>query len=149
MSNTTKITLHNEAVVSAHGRKRNTNAKPVFCIDTGEVYASSLDAAEQIGVSPSTLSWALTGRQKTCKGKRYCLVSKIPEYLEEITIAMQTRDMKVRAYDEMIYHQQAIDEAIAKLEKDKATREKLKRQLEAIEQDIIATEKELEELKEG
>lgn len=146
MSNTTKVTLYNEATISARGKKRNTNAKPVFCIDTGVVYASSLDVAEQIGVSPSTVSWVLTGRQQTCKGKRYCFVSQIPEYLDEITTAAQLRENKAVEYDKIVYRKQAIDNANVKLEKHKENLLKLKQKLQEEEQAILDAERELAEL---
>lgn len=150
MSNTTKVTLHNEATISAQGKKRTTNAKPVFCIDTGMVYASSLDVAEQIGVSPSTVSWALTGRQKTCKGKRYCFVSQITEHLDEIASTAQLREFEAVEYRKIVYKNKAINDTTAKLEKHKENLLKLKQKLAAEEQAIIDAERELAELtKEG
>lgn len=150
MSDTTKVKLHNEATISARGKKRNTNAKPVFCIDTGMVYASSLDVAEQIGVSPSTVSWVLTGRQRTCKGKRYCFVSQITEHLDEIASTAQVREFEAVEYRKIMYKHQAIEDATAKLEKHKENLQKLKQKLQAEEQAIIDAEKKLAELtKEG
>lgn len=150
MSNTRTITLTEAATINANGRARTKGAKPVFCISTGEVYASATDAAEANGVSIYAISTCCLGKVKTSNKKRFCYIKDIENYLDEIATNMQTRENKVQAYDKMMYHQQAIDEAAAKLEKEKATREKLKRQLEAIEHSIIETERELEELtKEG
>lgn len=131
MSNVTKITLHNESTVSAKGKKRTRNAKPVFCIDTGDVYVSSLDAAEQLGVSQSTISWALTGRTKRCKGKRLCFVSDIPEYIDEIRAAASERESKVLEYDKIMYKQHAFENAKAEYEKRQANYDKLQQRLTA------------------
>lgn len=131
MSNITKITLHNESTVSAKGKKRTRNAKPVFCIDTGDVYVSSLDAAEQLGVSQSAISWALTGRAKRCKGKRLCFVSDIPEYIDEIRAAASERESKVLEYDKIMYKQHAVENAKVEYEKRQANYDKLKQRLTA------------------
>ena len=89
-------------IKNVRGESRNTNAKPVFCIDTGEVFASVTDAAIAANANPSTMSWCLTERQKTCKGKRYCYLSKVTEHLDEISECMREREIKVKAYDELV-----------------------------------------------
>lgn len=130
MSNITKITLTNESTVNANGKKRTKNAKPVFCIDTGAIYASSLDAAEVLGVNPSSLCAALTGKTQTCKGMRFCFLSKVPEHFEEITTAMKARQDKIAAYDKIVGHQQAIENAKARVKMHKETYLKLQQKLE-------------------
>lgn len=130
MSNVTKITLTNESTVNANGKKRTKNAKPVFCIDTGAIYASSLDAAEVLGVNPSSLCAALTGKTQTYKGMRFCFLSKVPEHFEEITTAMKARQDKITAYDQIVGRQQAIENAKAKVEQHKANYIKLQQRLE-------------------
>ena len=85
--------------VNVVGHHNHKNCKPVYCIDTGEIYASALDAAKANGVTLSPMSHALTGKSKTCNGKRFCFVSKMMEYLEEITEANRLRAEKVAAYD--------------------------------------------------
>lgn len=42
-----------------------TNRKAVQCVETGKVYASITDAAEDIGVSVHNMSRVLSGRRKT------------------------------------------------------------------------------------
>ena len=130
-TNVTKITLTNESTVNANGKKRTKNAKPVFCIDTGAIYASSLDAAEVLGVNPSSLCAALTGKTQTCKGMRFCFLSKVPEHFEEITTAMQARQDKITAYDKMVGRKQAIADAKARIEQYKANYAKLQKQMDA------------------
>jgi hypothetical protein len=89
----------------------------VYNITTGEIYASGLDAASALGIDPSCVSAALTGKSKTCKGMRLCLVSKIMENLEEITEQNRIRLEKVTAYDTMIAEQEAKQNALKKVEK--------------------------------
>lgn len=86
-----KIIISNESVMSAEGKRTSKNCKPVYCIDDGKVYASVMDAADEIGVHFTTLSCACLGKTKTCKGKRYCFVSDMSERYEEI--AQHTREM--------------------------------------------------------
>lgn len=150
MSNTRTITLTEAATINANGRARTKGAKPVFCISTGEVYASATDAAEANGVSIYAISTCCLGKVKTSNKKRFCYIKDIENYLDEIATNMQTRENKVKAYDKMMYHQQAINDATLKLEKHKENFLKLKQKLEAEEQAILDAEKELAELtKEG
>lgn len=145
MSNVTKITLTNESTVNANGKKRNGNSKPVFCIDTGAVYASSLDAAEQLNLSTSNLSAALTGKTRTCNGMRFCFLSKVPEHFEEITAAMKARQDKITAYDKIVGRQQAIEDAKARIEQYKANYAKLQKKMD---KEIAAYERAKAELAE-
>lgn len=78
------VKIQGESKITATGRHTNGNAKPVFCIDTGEVFASVTDAAESAGAKPTTMTWCCTGRQQTCKGKRYCFVSEVSEHISEM-----------------------------------------------------------------
>ena len=142
-----EITIHNESKVKAEGKQRNACAKPVFCIDTGEVYSSVIDAAKAIGVHSSTMSWALTGRQQTCKGKRYCYVANITEHLDEIAEKMRVRETKVRAYDEILYAQEALQRATENYESRKAKVEKIKQMLEKEIELLEQAELELNNLK--
>lgn len=146
MSNVTKITLTNESIVNANGKKRNGNSKPIFCIDTGKVYASQLDAAEELSVHASTLCAALTGKTKTCKGMRFCFVSKLPEYFEEIAMAVQVRQSKIKAYDEMVGHQNEIAAAKAEVEKHRANYEKLQQKLTKEMEALTASKEKLARL---
>lgn len=96
------ITVQNASEIKVQGVHRNRNAKPVICLDTGEVFTSATDAAEAAGAHLSTMVWNLTERQKTCKGKRYCYLSKINEHLDEFTDNMQMLSEKAKKYDELI-----------------------------------------------
>lgn len=150
MSNIRTITLTEAATINANGKERTKGAKPVFCITTGEVYASATDAAEANGVSIYAISTCCLGKVKTSNKKRFCYVKDIHKHLQEISTNMQVRENKVKAYDKMMYHQQAIDEAAAKIEKHKANCSKLEQKLEAERQAVLDAERELEDLtKEG
>ena len=92
--------------MNAEGKRTNANCKPVICIDTGEVYTSVADCAEKNNVTQGAISLVCLGKSKYSKGKRYCFVSDMPEYYEEI--AQHIREM-YPAY--MVYQAQQREEA--------------------------------------
>ena len=96
------VTIQHESEIKAQGIHRNRNAKPVICLDTGEVFTSATDAAEAAGAHLSTMVWNLTERQKTCRGKRYCYLSKLNEHLDEFTDTVQVLYEKANKYDELV-----------------------------------------------
>lgn len=124
------VYIQNASIVNAEGTRKNRNSKPVLCITTGEVYASATDAAEVLGVTPSAMSWVLTGRTNTCKGKRFCYISKVTEHLDEITECMRIREAKAAAYDEMTARKEVLRKAKEKFEKHKSKVEALQNALE-------------------
>ena len=130
------INIQNATNVSVTGHHSNKNCKAVYNISTGEIYASGIDAANTLGTDPSCVSAALTGKSKTCKGMRLCLVSKIMENLEEITEQNRIRITKVAAYDAMIEEQEAKKHAQENLAKHKANIEELRLKLEK-EQELL------------
>ena len=140
------ITVQNTSEVNAKGKQRNANAKPVFCIDTGEVYASMTDAAEAVGVSLPSMTQTISGKSKTCKGKRYCLVRDITEHIAEISECMRARENKINAYDEIMFRQQAQQRAMENYEKHKAACEKLAEKLENEKSLLAKAEAELSNL---
>ncbi len=103
-----KITVHNESIINATGKHNNRNAKPVFCITTGEVFASLADAAENVGVTPSSMSWAVNDRMKTCKGKRFCLIANVTDHLDEIAETIRIREEKLAKYNAIIAEEERI-----------------------------------------
>ena len=124
------INIQNATNVNVTGHHSNKNCKAVYNITTGEIYASGIDAANVLETDPSCVSAALTGRSKTCKGMRLCLVSKIMENLEEITEQNRIRLEKVAAYDTMVAKQNAAKEAEERLAAHRANCEKLRAKLE-------------------
>ena len=86
MKNFNNITLQvsKDAKAIAIGEDRK-NAKPVLCIDTGLIYASLTDAAEDIGVTVTALSSCLRGKTNSCKGMSWCFVKESANHIEDIT----------------------------------------------------------------
>lgn len=124
------INIQKATNVTAIGVQRNANAKPVFCITDGSVYASVTDAAEKNGVTVGMISTAISGKTKTCKGKRFCFISEVMNHLEEISTNINARNEKAAAYDAMIAEQNAKREAQANLAKHQANIEALRLKLE-------------------
>ena len=135
--------------VTVTGYHKSKNCKPVYCIDTGEIFASATDAAEANGVYASTMSATLTGVTKKCNGKRFCYVSKMMEHLEEITEANRIRAAKVAAYDADAERRNAI----AKAEEDLIMWDKkvaeLRRQLADAESKLLDANDRFHKLKNG
>ena len=121
------ITITKQANAQAIGHRSNGNCKPVFCITTGEIYASATDAAEKLGVSLTVLAHAASGKIRTCKGKRWCYIQHIMQHLEEIAENTRVREEKVAAYDKIVgkeKRKQALGERKAKLAAAQAKLEK-------------------------
>lgn len=106
-----KITVQNAAIMSATGSHTNKNAKPVICIDTGEVYTSALDAAEANGVSIHAMSKHCLGKSKKCGGKRFCYVKNVGEHLEDLTTYIMLLVQKASKYDALTAHTRELKEA--------------------------------------
>lgn len=133
----------------AEGTHGGKNSKPVFCITTGEVFASVLDAAKAHHASKSTMSYAVTGRTKTCKGKTYCFVSDLPKHLDKISEGIQMHSKKAMAYDAIIARQEAIKSAKQKFAKYATEYAKLEQQLADTKILMLKAEKELDNLERG
>lgn len=139
------ITIHDKSEINAEGKHINGNSKPVFCITTGTVYASVLDAAEHAGVGPSTMSRAITDNKKgaKCQGKRYCFISDVMDHFEEISQCSMAREEKVKAYDEITGKEEAKRKAIEKVEQLKASCKKLGERLARETEHLAEAEREL------
>lgn len=122
--------IQNASIINVEGHRTHKNCKAVYCITTGEVYASVADAAEAIGVTKTAMSWALSGRSKSCKGKRFCFINQIVEHLDEIASNNRSREAKVTAYNEMIEKQEKIRKAQAEVDKHDARIAELQEALE-------------------
>lgn len=80
----TTLKIQNAAYVNeANGIKRHRNAKPIMCVETGEIYASLTDAALAIGVSISYISNSIPKGWRV-KGNRYIYLSQINEHIGSI-----------------------------------------------------------------
>lgn len=133
------INIQHEANIGAKGTHTCRNNKPVICLETGEVFVSLFDAAEHIGCHYSNLSAHLRGKQRACKGKHYCYLSRVNESLDAIvtrlreTSAMEDDAKKWREY-------QAEQEAI-RIAEEKRLEEERKAEAKRIEEARIAEEK--------
>lgn len=92
-NNTQEIIITNACTTTAIGKKRTKNAKPVLCITTGEVFASLLDACDKYDIQQPNLSRHLMRQTgyKTCKGLKFCYISKTHEHYDEITQQMRDK----------------------------------------------------------
>lgn len=140
------INIQKCANVTVIGHRNHKNCKPVYCIDTGEIYASTIDAADANSVSHPSMSNALTGKTRTCNGKRFCFVSKMMEHLEEITEANRIRANKVAAYDADMARRAEISKRRAKLEELEASKRKLMQEVAEVTALVAEAERELHNL---
>ena len=137
----TTINIQNASQVIVEGTRTRRNCKAVYCITTGEMFASVSDAAEANGVYQSNLSWHLAGKAKTCNGKKFCFVNEINEHLNEIVQRNKMIAHKVSKYD-------ALCEAEERVTKHKERCEELRNALEAEMALFADAEQELNELRE-
>ena len=97
------ITVQNASEIkNAQSMPRNKNAKPVICLDTGEVFASATDAAEANGVTIYSISVNCLGKSMHSNGKRFCYIKDVNEHLDELTNVLQNLSDKANKYDELI-----------------------------------------------
>lgn len=122
------INLHNISNIKAIGNRYNGNCKPVLCITTGEVYVSLTEAAKANNTTLSNMSWVITGRMKTCKGKRFCLVADAMDHIDEIAEVIRDKNIKAAKYDAEQERIRAKQEANELLEQRKAKYLKLQQE---------------------
>lgn len=132
-----KINIQHESEIKANGNLNNKKCKPVICIDTGEVFTSATDAAENAGVHMSAISACCLGKIRTANGKHYCYLSKVTENLDSIvtrlreTAAVEEDAKKWQAYKA---EQDAIRAAAEKrAEEERKAREELLEQISKAE----------------
>lgn len=121
-----KITIHNEASIKAVGSRTHKNTKAVLCIETGEVWTSSADAAEDIGVHFSVMSAVCTGKIKTCHGKHYCYLNEALENLD--AVMSRLRDASAMEEDAKKWRAQEAEKEAARKAEEKRIAEELKAQ---------------------
>ena len=97
-----EIIIHGKAIAEAEGVHRTNGNKPVFCLETGEIFASSYDAADAKGVSRPAMSRVCSGKQRSCKGQHFFYISKATENLNLVaahlrSLAMENAKLKVKA----------------------------------------------------
>lgn len=97
-----EIIIHGRATAEAEGTHRTKGCKAVFCLETGEIFASGLDAANAKGVCPDMISRACTGKVRSCKGQHFFFVSKATENLNLVamhlrSLATEMAELKTKA----------------------------------------------------
>lgn len=143
------ITIHDKKEIVAQGIHTNKNCKPVFCITTGEIFASVTDAAKANNVDISTMTGTLTGKSKTCNGKRFCLLSKCTEHIDEISETIAIRESKATKYDALIAEQERVRKIHERHEVRKAAYLKAWNALEDAKRLLEESEAEVKSLKGG
>ena len=94
------IRIHDRSAVEAQGTHNNGNCKAIYNATKNVWYTSSIDAAKDLGVTPSSISWALTERSKKCKGNVLIPASKVTEHLAEITEIRRAKESETQIYKE-------------------------------------------------
>lgn len=91
------INMQHEANIKAEGKLNSKHCKPVICLETGEVFTSATDAAENAGVHFSMISAVCVGKARTCKGKHYCYLSRVNENLDAIVTRLREANADAEA----------------------------------------------------
>ena len=143
----TQLIINKEAKVNAQGKVNHKNAKPVFCMNTGIIYASVIDAAECTSSNAGDISRCCNGKARHVKGSKYIFVKDIPSHLDELsnTIAKCNNIIAEREEEERKQIEtKKRQETIAKL-KDRLAREtdkqvKTQTRIEALNAEIQSLE---------
>ena len=147
-----KVIISNHSEVTAKGKLNNRKCKPVICIDTGVVYTSVTDAAMAHGTTSAAISGSYTGKSKTAKGKRFCLVSNMAEHYEEIAECMRKMypdyiAAEAKRREEALEEERQRQEA-KRLEKERKEKEKALAELKKYEAEIAAMKAKMKALEE-
>lgn len=121
-----KINIHKEATIYAAGNRTSKNTKAVLCIETGEVWTSSADAAESVGVHFSVMSAVCTGKIKTCHGKHYCYLNEALQNLD--AVMSRLRDASEMEVDARKWREQEAAKEEARKEEERRRAEERKAQ---------------------
>lgn len=134
----TQLIINKEAKVNAQGKVNHKNAKPVFCMNTGHIYASVIDAAECTSSDAGDISRCCNGKIRHVKGNRYCFVKDVPANLDEISNNMSK-------YSDIIAERELKEKKRLENEKHKETLAKLKekyaKETEKLDTDKIKIDK--------
>ena len=110
------INIHDSKLV-AHSVHNRT---PIFCITDLKEFESATETAKYYKMSPSSISWVVTGRMKTCKGKRFCRVEDMAYYSDEIAEAARAIQNKASQYEAIVAEQERVRKIHELHEKRKA-----------------------------
>lgn len=141
------INIQKCANVTVSGHHNHKNCKAVYCITTGEMYPSILDAASANEMSYGAMCQAIAKGSKCRNGKKFCLIVDVVEHLEEISDANKLRSAKVAAYDADMKRRLLISNAEKDVQKHEAKVAELRRKLEEAETELKFAKYDLDELK--
>ena len=134
----TIINIQDEVIIKAEGEKSGGNCMCCMIVETGERFTSQIDLAKRLGTSPSAVSNAIRGNQRTCKGYHIIAASRIEENVDVILdhLYEASKDKEdARKWREY----QAEQERIRKEEEDRIEAErKAKEKFETDKQKAIA-----------
>jgi hypothetical protein len=140
------INIQKASNVTVIGSNSHKNCKAVYCITTGEMYPSILDAASENDMSYGAMCQAIMRGSKCRNGKKFCLVRDVVAHLDEISEHSRLRANKVAAYDADMARRAAISKAQEKVTKRKANADELRRKLADADALVAEAERELHEL---
>lgn len=116
----------------------NGNAKAVYCWELDKVYPRMTDAAIELGCSIDAISNVIRGKQNTCKGMHFCLVSEIPKYIDKIT---QVRSRYIAKLRDKANKADLWDAYVAEQERIRKAEEKKAREIHEAEMVVLKYEK--------
>lgn len=135
-----EIIITNRATINAEGKLNCSRCKPVVDITALKTFTSVTDAAKWIGSTPANLVRCLKSETKVLKKHKFCYLSEIDEYLNDVfSQGQSSSEEKVKAalWDALMAEQ----EAARKAEEERIEAErKAKEELAA---KIIKTEEKL------
>ena len=91
------LTVTEKSEAPATGHRIGGNAHPIMDLTTGDIYTSGHDAAEKIGVTQASISWAVTGKSTSCKGHKFIKVADARNNISAISKAIKTANAKAEA----------------------------------------------------
>ena len=130
ITKTTEITIDSKPI-------RTKNAKPVYCISDGSIYASGLDAANALNVDAASISTMCRGKVKSVKGKQYCFVSDLHNHILDISNITKELLEDAMKYREIEAKRIAEEQRVQK-------KNKLQNEIEAIKKRIADEQRRLE-----
>lgn len=163
MEKTIIVNIQNEANVNAEGEHAHGRSIPVVCIDTGDVFISIIDAAENADTNKTYMANRLRN-DDVCviKGKRYCYLSRLMESSD--MILSQLREKSSEAEDARKWREyqaeqeakrlaeqkrkEALEKAEAHRDRRKAIYERLVAETKRAYEMFVQAEKEFNEMQE-
>lgn len=146
------LIIHEKATVEVEGIHNQKNHKPVFCLETGEIFVSVTDAAKAKGVCMDMMSKTCLGKTRSCKGQHFFYVSKATENLNLIAMHMRnlaTENARLRVKADLYDEWYAEQEAKRRAEEEEKQRKLMKQKmLEEMTNQFVKLESEIKALRE-